>query len=122
MTHLEQVLHAVRPQWESEWTPFSDTEWADLCSMMAVAIGDNFTLLIRGVKRPAPTTTGNAIRYARAAAGMTQLDLGIAVGVSCSTVCYWEQGKRMPTRDNIRDLREVLGESIPMAGCHCEAL
>jgi len=56
--------------------------------------------------------TTKTIRELRIAAGMTQLELAIAVGVTPSAVYNWERGKNEPSATNLRDLARVLGVSM----------
>ena len=113
MTHLEQVLDPVRRRFEAEWTPFRDDEWADLRAMAAAAVEGTYTLKVR--EGPlVPVTLGLAIKLAREAARMNQLDLAGLIGVSTSTVCYWETERQHPNEDNLKNLRDVLGKTIPL--------
>ena len=58
-------------------------------------------------------TTGEHIRAAREAAGLTQKQLGEAAGLESSTaqpfVASWEAGTRPIPRDKIRLVAEALG-------------
>ena len=48
------------------------------------------------------------IRHARIALGMSQRELGAALGVSARTVRAWEQGENKPHRNNVAALRRLL--------------
>ena len=133
MTHLEQVTdHHIRV-WERKWTPppkgttqpgavLANQERANLVREVVDGLLENYTLEPRGAPAVAKVVTvGAAIKQAREARDISQLVLGLMVGRSCSTVCNWERGQRQPSRIDITNLRDVLGPSIPMVGCHCEA-
>lgn len=49
------------------------------------------------------------IKAARHAAGMTQIEVARAVGISAPGYRLWEYGGSQPTEDNEKKLREVLG-------------
>lgn len=51
-----------------------------------------------------PLPISEAIRQGRKAAGLTQPQLAAAVGVTATTVSWWETGKSHPRRHNIRAL------------------
>lgn len=53
---------------------------------------------------PSRPTVPQAIRQGRQAAGLTQRQLAAAVGVTATTVSWWETGKSHPRRHNIRAL------------------
>ena len=63
---------------------------------------------VRAKADPTAAQRGALIRATRIARGLTQLDLGKAVGVSDNSVAAWEKGKlpRLATR---KRLAEVLG-------------
>jgi transcriptional regulator with XRE-family HTH domain len=52
---------------------------------------------------------GGSIRTARQAAGLTQTQLGVRVGVRQSSVGQWEGGRTLPTLPMLRRLVAVLG-------------
>lgn len=52
------------------------------------------------------------IKELRAAAGLTQLELAMQVGVTPSAVYNWERGKNEPSATNLRDIAKALG--VPM--------
>lgn len=63
------------------------------------------------------TTIGEKIRAARVAAGLTQKQLGLAVGienekVAENTVQKWEYGKQAPSLQYLRPLANALKVSI----------
>lgn len=47
------------------------------------------------------------LKEQRLAAGMTQIDVAKAVGVSMNTYALWERGAMNPTPANAEKLREV---------------
>lgn len=49
------------------------------------------------------------LRALRLAAGLTQRQIGVAVGRSGSEVSEWERGRRSPRLPQIRALARVLG-------------
>jgi transcriptional regulator with XRE-family HTH domain len=49
-----------------------------------------------------------AVRHARRERGWSQRKLAEALGVSHSTVSFWEQGKTLPEPANVIDLERVL--------------
>lgn len=55
---------------------------------------------------------GNQIKEARERAGMTQADLGKAVGVSMRTIGNWERGESVP-RNRSAKIEEVLRPHLP---------
>lgn len=64
-------------------------------------------------------TTSQAVRNARAAAGMTQIDLAVASGVSPATVHRVEAGRHQPSRATLVALSAALGvlpESLAHTG------
>ena len=133
MTHLERVVdHAIR-QWERRWTPppprttqpgavLATRERLTMVGEIAAGLQVNYTLERKDGGGIVPDTMGAAIKAARESKDMTQLQLGAAVGRACSTVCYWESNRHRPNRDDLRNLREVLGTSIPAIGYQYEAL
>ena len=54
---------------------------------------------------------GEQIKKARRNAGLTQKQLGDALGKGISTISEWESGKRSPDIDLLPTLAEVLGVS-----------
>ena len=59
-------------------------------------------------KNLASANLGQKIRFYRQIAGMTQKDLGIAVGVNESTIRNYELGNRYPDTDTIFDIANAL--------------
>lgn len=66
------------------------------------------------------------LRRLRLDAGMTQGDLGAAVGATKQTVCHWERGYTVPNYDSAHNIRRTLpgiGDvpsprfRIPARGC-----
>jgi len=49
------------------------------------------------------------IKELRIAAGLTQLELAVRVGVTPSAVYNWERGKNEPSATNLRDIAQALG-------------
>ena len=60
--------------------------------------------------------TADAIRTLRLALGMTPKDFAERLGVSLSTVCLWEQGKRHPHYKMMVALNELDRERKELAG------
>ena len=63
------------------------------------------------------TTIGEKIRAARVAAGLTQKQLGLAVGIEKEKVAEtmvqgWEYGKRTPSLQYLRPLANALKVSL----------
>lgn len=56
---------------------------------------------------------GERIRQARRNLGMTQKELGDAIGVTDRTVISWEKGEFRPDVTVVRKLADVLQVSIP---------
>lgn len=50
-----------------------------------------------------------SLKSARVNKGLTQADVGLAIGVTPKTVGSWEQGKTMPNSKKINPLCELLG-------------
>jgi transcriptional regulator with XRE-family HTH domain len=61
---------------------------------------------------PEGALTGERIRRARLARGMTQAELGAAVGVSRSAVAQWETDRAGQVRGNLARIAAVLGISV----------
>ena len=55
---------------------------------------------------------GKAIQAARKKAGMTQVELGEAIGVSGSMIGQWENDLRNPKPETIRRIANALGDSF----------
>lgn len=53
-----------------------------------------------------------AIKTQRKLAGMTQRQLGEAVGVGKCAVCNWEKGKAYPTAATLIELAKLLGCTV----------
>nr|DAI33383.1 MAG TPA: helix-turn-helix domain protein [Caudoviricetes sp.] len=51
------------------------------------------------------------LRQQRQAAGMSQLQLAIKMGVAQSTVAYWESGDALPKVEQLSQLKEIFGAS-----------
>lgn len=56
--------------------------------------------------------TGRRIAKAREEAGLRQVDLAQAVGVSETAVQKWESGENEPRTRNLMRIAEVLGRSV----------
>ena len=52
-----------------------------------------------------------SLKALRTNAGLRQIDLAVAVGVSKKTIGAWENGKAMPTADKIDAICSALGVS-----------
>lgn len=52
---------------------------------------------------------GAALRRARRAAGLRQLDVARATGVTRSAVSRWERGLDVPAPERLEGLRDLLG-------------
>ena len=52
------------------------------------------------------------LRELREAAQITQLELGVRVGVEQNTVSQWESGARQPRADKLPQLARILGCTI----------
>lgn len=57
-----------------------------------------------------------ALRKGRKAMGMTQKELGAAIGTSANVIGYWEQGRLRPNADRISAAFPELAEEIRRAG------
>lgn len=57
-----------------------------------------------------------ALRNGRKAMGMTQKELGAAIGTSGNVVGFWEQGRLRPNADRIGAAFPALAEEIRRAG------
>lgn len=57
------------------------------------------------------------LREARVAAGMTQEQLGFALGITKSSVSAWENGRETPSFRMLPDLRRLLGRSLDELIC-----
>lgn len=57
-------------------------------------------------------TNGSAIAAARIARGMTQSQLGAAIGVLGTQVSNWERGSRRPKLDALRRIADAL--NVPL--------
>lgn len=55
---------------------------------------------------------GDKIKELRKQKGMTQADLGRAIGVCYQSISDWEHKKYNPSYDNIDELEKVLGEPL----------
>ena len=55
---------------------------------------------------------GDKIKELRKQKGVTQADLGLAIGVCNRTISDWEHKRYNPRYDNISELERVLGESL----------
>ncbi len=63
-------------------------------------------------QQPLANATGERIRAARLARGMTQADLARAIGVSRSAVAQWETDRAGQIRGNLARIASVLGISV----------
>lgn len=112
MKHLEQVVDYTLRSWEHDWTPFSDTERADLRRKMATAIGEAFTMRERRERIMRSTELGQTITQGRLRAGMTQQDVAERLRVNVTTVGLWENGRHQPTPQRITELQRLLGVAL----------
>ena len=55
---------------------------------------------------------GDKIKELRKKKGMSQTDLGLAIGVCNRTISGWEHKRYNPNYDNISELERVLGEPL----------
>lgn len=62
-------------------------------------------------------TFGDRLRAARVAAGMTQEQLGFALGVTKSSVSAWENDRETPGFRLLPSLRTTLGRSLDELVC-----
>lgn len=62
------------------------------------------------------------LREARVAAGMTQEQLGFALGVTKSSVSAWENGRETPSFRTLPQLRAVLRRSLDELICGASAV
>lgn len=60
---------------------------------------------------------GDRLRTARVAAGMTQEQLGFALGVTKSSVSAWENDRETPSFRLLPELRSVLDHSLDELVC-----
>ena len=85
---------------------------------------DNKETCINAVKRykarmrtdPKVKAMAAALRNGRKAMGMTQKELGAAIGTSGNVVGFWEQGQLRPNADRIGAAYPELAEEIRRAG------
>ena len=54
----------------------------------------------------------NGIKVQRKKAGLTQIQLAEAIGVTQANVSIWENGKSLPTADKLKKISEILNCSI----------
>jgi transcriptional regulator with XRE-family HTH domain len=66
----------------------------------------------QGARREKVQTFGQRVRAARDAMGLTQEQLGFAVGVSKASISAWENDRERPGFDNLPKLRAALQESL----------
>ena len=57
------------------------------------------------------------LREARAAAGLTQEQLGFVLGITKSSVSAWENGRETPSFKMLPELRRALGRSLDELIC-----
>lgn len=57
------------------------------------------------------------LREARVSAGMTQEQLGFALGITKSSVSAWENGRETPSFRLLPELRRILGRSLDELIC-----
>lgn len=60
---------------------------------------------------------GDRLREARAASGLTQEQLGFAVGVTKASISAWENGRETPSFRVLVDLRDALNRSLDELIC-----
>lgn len=58
-------------------------------------------------------TTGEMIRQARTAAGLTQKELAAKLGIVPNNISQYENGTRKPKVDTLRRIAEAIGCSLP---------
>lgn len=63
---------------------------------------------------------GDRLREARVAAGLTQEQLGFALGVTKSSVSAWENGRETPGFKLLSELRRTLQRSLDELVCGIE--
>ena len=56
-----------------------------------------------------PRFSGSRLQAARGARGWTRGRLGVAVGVTVTSVASWERGVRSPTAATLKKLADILG-------------
>lgn len=54
----------------------------------------------------------NRLRQLREAAGLTQIQLALRVGVTQGTIANWERGARLPQLENLVRISNILGCGI----------
>ncbi|WP_165046322.1 helix-turn-helix domain-containing protein [Adlercreutzia sp. ZJ138] len=57
-------------------------------------------------------STGDRIRQARKAAGLTQVELGKMIGKGKSLIWNYETGYRMPDRQTLQEIADALGVTV----------
>jgi transcriptional regulator with XRE-family HTH domain len=67
-------------------------------------------------KSPVRVTLGEAIRAARQAAGLTQVELAARLGVAQSRLSEWERGAVVPGTPHLVRLTEALGLTLIVDG------
>jgi transcriptional regulator with XRE-family HTH domain len=65
---------------------------------------------------------GQAIRSARKAAGLTQVQLGMRLGLKGRAIYRWERDGSSPTKRHLRELLKVIQAANPQAASMLEAL
>jgi len=60
---------------------------------------------------------GNRLREPRTAAGMTQEQLGFALGVTKASISEWENGRKTPSFRVLAELRNALKRSVDELVC-----
>lgn len=60
---------------------------------------------------------GDRLREARAASGLTQEQLGFAIGVTKASISAWENGRETPSFRVLVDLRDALNRSLDELIC-----
>ena len=61
------------------------------------------------------STSGDLLREARRRAGLTQAQLGAAVGRPQSTIARWESGRVQPSLETLRDVIRACGLELSFA-------
>lgn len=69
---------------------------------------DQKTPAVKKVKKPKKP---NMLKKARMDMGMSIYSLGDKMGVSYSTISYWENGQKHPRHDKIESLEDIFGKS-----------
>ncbi|UCC83381.1 MAG: helix-turn-helix transcriptional regulator [Gemmatimonadota bacterium] len=63
----------------------------------------------------------NPIRHHRKRRGLTLAELGAAIGVSHTSLAYWERGEALPAPEHLNRLADLLGLSSDKLRAELEA-